>query len=220
MSEIDLTQYDEQIVARRYEIVGILTNIHGEHAERTQIISGVVFDETRTLTEGEKEKIESKKAKSSRPETVHTFPKDEEGFLLVPFGGMHGYVMGALRTALVDLYKDKLNDRNWKGYGLGTYVEHSFDIKPQWIRVGKNYSNPVEQPVARMVITAGISRAMMPIFYDIVNRVEINFVIEQMNTKISEDIFLPMLAYIQRLGLGPKGRGQLQITKCTKTKGD
>ena len=219
MSEVDLVQYEEQIVVRQYEITGTLTGIHGEHAERTQIISGVVFDETRTMTEGEKEKVESKKAKSSRPAPVHTFPKDKEGFLLVPLGGAHGYIMGALKTAMVDLYKDKLTDRNWKGFGLGTYINHSFDIRPQWVRVGKEYSNPIERPITHMVITAGINRAMVPIFYDTVDEAEVKFVIDQTNTKVAEDIFLPMLAYIQRLGLGPKGRGSLKIDKCIKTKG-
>lgn len=216
--EIDLSSYEEVSVARRYEIDGILTNIHGEHAQRTQVITDIVYDETREYTQEEKTKLEKKRAKSSRPETIHTFPKDEERNLLVPLGGNHGYFMGALRVAVKDLYKDQLKNRNWEGYGLSTMINHSFHITPEWVSVGKEFSHPPEKPMKHMVITAGISKAMMPIYYDVVARSKIHITIEQSNPKIPEKLLLQMVAYLQKLGLGPKGRGSLLITKMIRTK--
>lgn len=217
-TEIDLTPFMESAVARRYEIDAILTGIHGEHEQRTQVISDVVFDETRTYTDQEKDTLEKRKTKSSRPEKVHTFPKDDEGNLLVPLGGSHGYILGALRASLIDLYKDQLRNRSWKGYGIATYIKRGVHVSPDWVPVGKEVSNDPEHPVAHMVITAGISKAMIPIYYDVVARTEVHLTIEMMNEKIPEDIFLAMLAYVQRLGLGPKGRGSMRIVKLVRTK--
>ncbi len=220
MSQIDLNQYIEPQISKRYEIIGILTNIHGEHSTRNELISKIVFDETKAISEGEKEKIEKKSAKTTQPEIIHTFPRNERNMLVIPWGGMYGYCMGSLRTAMTDLYKDKMINKNWEGYGIGSAINHSFNIIPQWLEVGEKFSNLPNKPIRHQVITQGIRKSMVPAYYDIITKVEIKFIIEQTNTKISEEIFLPMLAYIQRLGLGPKGRGQLQIIECIKTKSD
>lgn len=225
MSEIDLKSFEEEVIQKRFEITAILENIHGEYAERTQEISGVVFDVTDKVTEGEKEEetkeAETKrKMKRSRPATVHTFPRDEEGNLLVPLGGKWGYIMGALKVAVQDLYKDQLKNKNWEGYGIRSWLVHGVHVAPEWVSVGKQFSNPKEKPKTHMVVTSGMTRAMVPVYYDVVDKTNVKFNIEITNKKVPEKILLQMLSYIQRLSLGPKGRGILLITRVTKTKGD
>ena len=221
-NEINLKPFEETIVARRYEITAILEDIHGQHAKRVQDISEIAFDETTTTSEVEKEteKQETikRKAERKRPADVATFPKDDEGYLLVPFGGKWGYMMGALKTAVADLYKDKMKQRNWEGFGLLTNIEHGLHVIPQWIKVGKSISNPKEKPKIHMV-PGGWGRGAIFTYFDYVEKTEIKFSIEQMNLKIPEKILMEMLAYCQRLGFGPKGRGILTIQKVVKTKG-
>jgi hypothetical protein len=197
----------------------ILRNIHGEHRTRIQTIHQKVYDVTDESSEKDKQKTDKKSMKRSRPENVHTFPLDEAGNYLVPLGGSHGYLMGALRASIADLYKDKLKDANWAGYGILGAIDHGVIVSPEWVSVGKTLEHPVEEPRSHMVQTAGINKSMMAIYYDVVAKADIHLAIDFTNEKIPENIFLSLLAHTQLLGMGPKGRGSLKIMKLIKTKG-
>ena len=216
---IDLTPFLEESVARRYEIDGVLSDIHGEHATRIQTIHQRIYDVTDESSVEEKQKTAKKAMKRSRPENVHTFPKNEDGNYLVPLGGSHGYLMGALRASIPDLYKEKLKDNSWEGYGILGAIDHGLIIKPEWVLVGKTLAHPVEEPRAHMIKTAGINQSMITIYYDVVAKANIHLTIDFTNEKIPEKLFLSLLAHTQLLGMGPKGRGSLKITKLVKTKG-
>ena len=222
--QIDLTEYMDQAVSRRYEIEGTLAHIHGEHDKRVQMLSEIVYSEVLKITEDNeetaktKEKIEKRAKQRAKPEPIHTFPKDEDGNLLVPLGGRHGYLYGALQVALLDLYKDKLQNRSWTGYGIGTFIKQAIFIEPEWIAVGTEFTNPPDDPKRYMVQTKGISGGMMNTYYDTVEKAEFKLSIEMTNEKIPEDIFLSLLAHTQRLGIGPKGRGRISFSKVVRTK--
>ena len=180
---IDLNKYLQETVVRRYTVKGVLQNIHGEHSERTL----------------------------GKDQLVHTFPKNEKGELLVPLGGERGYIMGALRYALYDIYKDQLQNKQWKGYGMKTMLEHGVFVTPKWITVGKKISNTLDKPKKYLVQTKGKTRGVFPVYYDYVEKSSFILTIEITNPKIPEDIFLSMLAHIQRLGIGPKRRGKINL---------
>lgn len=222
--QIDLTEYMNKAVSRRYEIEGTLSHIHGEHDKRVQLLSEMVYSEVLKITEDNKEtakikeKIEKRAKQRAKPETVHTFPKDEDGNLLVPLGGRHGYLYGALQVALLDLYKDKLQDRTWSGYGISTFIKRAIFVLPEWITVGTEFTNPPDDPKRYMVQTKGISGGMMNTYYDFVEKTDFSITIEMTNEKIPEDIFLSLLAHTQRLGIGPKGRGRMTFSKVVRTK--
>lgn len=218
MEEIDLESYADKTVKRRYEIEGTLTDIHGEHARRTQMISKIVYDEALARTEEEKETMLKRSAKRTTPEEVHTFPKDDEGNLLVPLGGSRGYLMGALRFSVYDLYKDKLKNKSWEGYGIGTYIGHGIFISPEWVPVGKEFSNPPESPRKYMVQTKGIGGGMMDTYYDFVEETPFKLTIDITNEKIPENLFLEMLSHAQMLGIGPKRRGRIKFNRVVKVK--
>lgn len=186
---IDLVPYLKKTVVRQYFIKGTLVNIHGEHSERLL-----------------------------KEQTIHTFPKDKDNNLLVPLGGERGYIMGALRYALYDLYKDKLQNKKWKGYGMVTMLEHGVFITPKWISVGKKISNLLDKPQKYLVQAKGKSRGTFPVYYDYVEKADFTLTVEITNPQIPDDIFLTMLAHVQRLGLGPKRRGKAQFTKIEKRK--
>jgi len=219
--QIDLLPFMESTVKRRLIIKGVLKNIHGQHSSRKQDISGfVISEETSDKQEGVDE-LETKKRvrrKTKQDEAVFTFPKNEKGNLLVPLGGRRGYIRGSLRVAMLDLYKDKLQDRNWEGYGLGTYIDQAIFITPDWTPVGKKFSNRPESPKKYLVQTAGRSRGMMTTYYDYVESSPFEITVEMTNTKIPKNIFLSMLASIQRLGIGPKGRGKIIFTEVVQDK--
>lgn len=220
---IDLSEYAAQSVIRRYSIKGTLKNIHGEHQRRTQKISMRVLDEADLTTSSSTaesaediKKLEKRAKQREKFEEVHTFPV-EDGNLLVPLGGPRGYIMGALKVAINDLFKDKMKDRAWEGYGIKTHIEHGIFIEPSWTSVGTEFSNKREEPLHYMVQTKGISGGMMTTYYDVVDHAEIELVIEMTNPKIPEPIFLQLLAHIQRLGIGPKGRGSIVFTEVKRT---
>jgi hypothetical protein len=226
-SNVDLTSQMngmmEESVSRRYEINALLTNIYGEHAVRTQVISHDVFDVSDVKTSDDetaiKQTSEKKKLKRSSPREVHTFPKDTENNLLIPLGGSHGYLMGAIKTAIPDLFKDRTRDSSWEGYGIGKAIEHGVIVKPEWFSIGKIFSNPISEPKCHLVKINGISATMVPVFYDTISSVNAKFNIDFTNNKIPESIFLKLLAHTQLLGLSPKGRGSIKYTSVIKTKG-
>ena len=217
MSEdiIDLNSYSAQSVVRRYALSGTLRNIHGEHDRRGQTISLVVFaqkDDERQTDDASvkaKQKTQSKAKKREKDEEIHTFPKDSDGNLLVPLGGPRGYFMGALKVAANDLFKDKMKDRNWEGYGIKTNLSRGVFVEPDWISAGTVISNKPNEPVKYMVQTKGISGGMMSTYYDVIHEAPFEITIEITNKKIPEHLFLQMVAHIQRLGIGPKGRGSI-----------
>ena len=212
---IDLNSYSAQSVVRRYVLSGTLKNIHGEHDRRGQTISLVIFaqkdDERQTddTSVKAKQKTEARAKKREKDEEIHTFPKDSNGNLQVPLGGPRGYFMGALKVAANDLFKDKMKDRNWEGYGIKTNLERGVFVEPDWVSAGTTCSNKPHEPLKYMVQTKGISGGMMSTYYDVVNEALFEITIEITNTKIPERLFLQMVAHIQRLGIGPKGRGSI-----------
>lgn len=216
---IDLSSYMEDSVTRRYEVTGILTKIHGEHASRVQKISSLVHSSEDKESESDKKsKTVKRSTKRDRIEQVHTFPTNDDGLLIIPIGGLRGYLYGALRVALLDLYKDRLKDTKWEGYGIGTYINQAIFITPDWVSVGKEFSHSKESPKKYMVMTSGRSKSMTNVYYDVVDEAEIKFVIEFTNKKIPEGIFLSLLAHVQRLGIGPKGRGKLKFISVERVK--
>jgi len=212
--KIDIDEYLDETVVVKYRIRALLMNIHGEYARRTQDLSQIVFDTSEITKEEELQK--EKKTKKTRKNVVEvsTFPRDEKGNLLVPIGGKHGYLYGALRVAMNDLYKDKLTDRKWRGYGLKTNIEHGIYINPEWVPIGNKVSNQLNKPKLYLTFKPNYVEA----YYDYVEKAEIEFTIELTNKKIPEDILLRMIAHIQRLGIGPKGRGKLKIIEVRRVK--
>jgi len=224
---IDLSQYSVESVVRRYLIKGKLSNIHGEHARRTQKLSIRVIEEADLTTQTEDSSKQEEKAEDTKKlekrakqrekfEEVHTFPTDEKGNLLVPLGGPRGYIMGALKAAINDLYKDKMKDKNWEGYGIKTFIEHGVFIEPSMVSVGNKLSNKRDEPLHYMVQTKGAGAGMMTTYYDVVEHADFELTIEMTNPKIPEPMFLQMLAHVQRLGIGPKGRGSIVFTEVKR----
>jgi len=192
MKKLDLNKYLQKTVVNKYFVKGVLQNIHGEHNERTL----------------------------EKNQLIHTFPKNEKEELLVPLGGERGYIMGALRYALYDIYKDQLQNKQWKGYGMKTLLEHGVFITPKWIPVGKEISNPLDKPKKYLVQTKGKTQGVFPVYYDYVEKADFTLTIEITNSRILEDIFLSMLAHIQRLGIGPKRRGKITLVVERGSNGD
>jgi len=190
--KLDLNKYLQKTVVKRYFVKGVLQNIHGEHSER----------------------------KLEKDQLVHTFPKNEKEELLVPLGGERGYIMGALRYALYDIYKDQLQNKKWEGYGMKTMLEHGVFITPKWIPVGKKISNPLDKPKKYLVQAKGKGGGTFPVYYDYVDKADFTLTIEITNSRILEDIFLSMLAHIQRLGIGPKRRGKITLVVERESNGD
>jgi len=209
----------------RYKVYGKITNILGEWDERTQAIKETILDEVDKISKevgltGHQKGSETKRAKKRvKIEEVHTFPTNGDGELLVPLGGQHGYIMGALKRAIFNIYKDKLKKKSWKGYGIKTYLrEGGIWIEPKWVSLGvKEFTNPKDEPKTFMDKTAGRGQTVVYSYYDYVEEAEFEpFIIGKPHPKIPEEVLLRGLAGVQRLGLGPKGRGSIEFTKIMK----
>ena len=77
---IDLGPYMEDAVTRRYEIKGILYNIHGEHDKRTQMISELIYSEKDQVTEED-----SENEKKTKDKIEKRARRREKQKLFIPF---------------------------------------------------------------------------------------------------------------------------------------
>jgi len=209
----------------KLKVRGVLYNILGEHATRLQKIETVVAEQIDDiLSESDKAEVSDiekqlKKIERVKVEEIHTFPK-EDGNLLVNLGGQYGLIRGAMRVAINDLYKDKVKNTKWRGYGLKSNFEYGVIVSPVWVPIGTTISNPLEQPKAFLVQTAGRSKSMITTYYDYVDKANFEVFIEIVNQKIPLDLVLELLCYIQKLGIGPKRRGRIKFTEIYLVRGN
>jgi len=214
---MDLTQKFKEIEKSSskmaLKINGTLLNIHGIGAERIQMVKSTVYDQIdieqgSTLKEGVSK---STRAERIKTETVRTFPRNGNSNLVIPLGGDRGYFKGALQASLVRYGTKEMQDKSSPVYGLRRKVEQSVFIQPTLIEAGDKVSNPLDTPAKFLIQRAG----MMPEYYDYINSVpfEVNLFVE---SDIGEEIILNLLAFTERLGIGPKRRGQIRIERIEK----
>jgi hypothetical protein len=219
-----IRKLEEQNV-KKYLLKGKVLNLHGEYATRLQVIGETVVQQIDKALETsgiKKDKVAkeeiAKILKRKRIETVHTFPRNEKNELLAPLGGQRGYILGMMKVVAKNRYRDVLKSKSWEGYGLIRNLENGVFIKPDWVPLGKEISNPKDQPLCYTVQTAGSSRTITWNYYDYAKEAPFEVTVE-VEIPIPEEILLNLFAGIQRLGLGPKRRGRLILEDVIRLTG-
>jgi len=198
-----------------YVIKGFVHDLHGQYATRTQAITSVVYSHMDT-EETEKREKESEKKSTTMQRVknveVRTFPRNENGQLVAPLGGDRGYLKGMLRTAAKLKFGDQWRRRTSKYYGLKSKMVDGIFIQPEMIELGKQVSNPLDQPKGYLIPRVGSTE-----YYDYINKspFEVRLIVEG---DVPEEVVLHTLATMQRLGCGPKRRGRIEITNIERLK--
>lgn len=217
MSE-DLTSKFRDVVKEAkctYKVKGFVYDLHGQYAKRMQTLTSVVYSHMDT-EETEKRETESEKKRTTmqraREVEVKTFPKNEKGLLIAPLGGDRGYLKGMLKTAAKLKFGDAWRKRTSRYYGLKSKIVDGIFIQPDWVELGKELGNPVDQPKGYLIPRVGSTE-----YYDYIAKApfEVNLVVE---ADVEEEVILHTLATMQRIGCGPKRRGRIEITNVERLK--
>lgn len=192
------------------KVTAIITNLHGQYAQRTQEMKSVVFSHEDKASTEKEELAKMAKLERSKIVVVHTFPTNGDGKLTAPIGGSRGYLMGALRTALKSKYGGQTNKKNSPVYGYTSRLANGVFVEPDWFEVGDSFSNDSDKPTGYLIQRVGSTE-----YYDVVKEAKVNFTITVMSD-FKEAILLELLALTQRLGIGPKRRGLLKIERVEK----
>lgn len=192
------------------KVKGKVYNLHGRGATRLQDIQEVVYSQVDTESSDRAGAIsKATEARRTKTKAVNTFPKNGTGQIVAPVGGAYGYLMGALKTATAKYGGDRAK-RASPAYGLKRKITEGLFIEPADIELGKTFSNPPESPVSHFITKIGVSE-----YYDVVAEAPVEFTIRVEND-VKEDMLLELLAFVQRVGLGPKRRGLLKIDKVER----
>lgn len=211
-------EIDRKSTKLQLRITAKIYNLHGQGLTRSQTIVKQSYSETETEVmdkgiEGSAKHKSSQKslAKGSKVKEkvvdVSTFPSNGNGKLLAPLGGSYGYIMGAMRASVTRKFgstKDKTN----VAYGAKANLSLGTTIEPQWIDVADKISNPIDKPLEYLIINQKVFT-----YYDTIAEslpFTFNIIIE---SELSEEVILHLLSFIQRVGLGPKKRGIMKISK-------
>lgn len=201
---------EKEICNYKLLVNATLTNLHGQYAQRMQEIKYVVFSHEDKASTEKEELDRSAKLERKKLVLIHTFPTNGDGNLVAPIGGTHGYLMGALRAALLSKYGGQTSKKSSSVYGYRTRLASGVFIHPELVEVGSKFSNPPDNPRGYLIQRVGTTE-----YYDIINDAKIELLISVISD-FKEEILLELLALAQRLGIGPKRRGLLKIGRIER----
>jgi hypothetical protein len=209
----DITEKFKEIEQKspslQLKLTGKITNLHGFGARRLQDIKRVVYSQVDTASTGEDKTAKASMAERTKTVEVKTFAKNGNGKIVAPFGGRYGYILGALKAATAK-YGSERAKRSSPVYGLKTKLQQGVFVEPDFIELGDTFSNPEAEPAEFFLTTVGVSE-----YFDYVKEAPVEFTV-RVEADIPENVILELLAFIQRLGMGPKRRGLFKIEKVEK----
>lgn len=214
-------EIDNKSIKLQYKVTAKVYNLNGHGLKREQLITKQAYSETTTEVkdqhiEGSALHRSSEKAigigskKREHLESVSTFPTNGNGRLLAPLGGAYGYIMGAMKTSVARKFGTTSKKTN-PAYGAKSNLAIGTSVEPEWIEIAAKCSNPLDQPMEYW-----IKEAKQPIYFDYVKESDLFTFAINIESELSEDILLHLLAFIQRVGLGPKRRGIMKIEKIER----
>lgn len=188
-------------------------NLQGSGDKRIQPLESFSYRETskevKEKTSLTEEDITQASKFRTTIEEVSTFPADGNGMLTAPIGGARGYLAGALRTAVTRKFGSKPGD---KGYGMKASLLEGTFISPSNVPLAKNFSNPKDKPLGYF-----IAQAKLTTYFDVIKESEpFELLIQTESPLLTEEVMMQLLAFAQRLGMGPKRRGLLKIEEIEK----
>jgi hypothetical protein len=199
-----------------YVVKGLLRNIHGDWAKKEIKLKGTVWDVTDS-EEGVEETLKGeqttslntqkdKRTKKQREVTkeAHCFPR-RNGHALIPLGGPRGYICGMFRAAA--------RTRGWnkqgnKYFGALSFVDNGgFTVSPDWFE-----TNGEEVKMKPFFV----KEAKGEIFFEYIEKVPFEVKVSVMKNHMPEDMALQLIGDLERLPIGPKRRGALEIASIQK----
>lgn len=198
--------------AESFKVRMKLSDINGEWAKRTHTYEEPVYDikDKSTIskytkkgyqhvtqnTDGEKTDVLVRKVTRS----MHAFPRDEHGRLLIPMGGVRGYVLGALRAVARNI-----GVKNGQPlYGILSWMTNGgVQVSPRLVPVGVSKVGTSE---------FWITEAKSSVFYENIPEAEVTLTFTvQPNSGFNADLIKELLKRAEGVGISPKRRGHWTI---------
>jgi hypothetical protein len=204
-------------------VKGKLFNVHGEWAERKGFDPKSVYDVSDETTENtttahptgdrttKASEVKTKEGKLKRrieSIIIKTFPRNSNGEIGIPLGGVRGYISGMFRASARN---HAWSHKGSIGFGMLSFIDNggiSFEPNMIWIPADKVVMS--EEPMTYL-----IQRRNVFTYYDTMLEapfeVKINITKRCKEGEFDRKLFLTMLADLERLPVGPKRRGTMKI---------
>jgi hypothetical protein len=204
-------------------VKGKLFNVHGEWAERKgtdpKTIYNVTFEtttDTNTTHPTGERTTKASKIKTTGQETkgkiesiiVKTFPRNGNGEIGIPLGGVRGYIAGMFRASARN---HAWSSKGSVGFGMLSFIDNGgIRVEPNMIWIPSDKVIMSDVPMTYL-----IQRRNVFTYFDTL--LEAPFEIKISITKRCKEgqfdrkLFLTMLADLERLPVGPKRRGTMKI---------
>ena len=219
----EIRKIAENDLEATFIVKGKLFNVHGEWAERTQTIPKTIYKaEDTTTTEhttshptGDRKKHSTQtdvqnKEKSRRYETivVKTFPRNGNGDIGIPIGGVRGYISGMFRASARN---HAWNLKGSGGRGMLTFIDNGgISVGPQMLWIPEK-----DVKMADNITTYLIQNRNVFTHFDTLLEApfEAKITVTKRCTegKFDRVLFLSLLADLERLPVGAKRRGSMKI---------
>lgn len=215
-------EIDKSSTKLQLRVTAKVHNLHGQGKTRQQVITKQSYDamETEKLDRGIKGSAKHKSSQTAivkgskvreRVVEVFTFPTDGDNKLLARLGGSYGYIAGAMKAAIPRRFGDTSKKTN-PAYGAKSNLSVGTSIEPEWIEVSDKISNDLEKPLEYLIADKRLFT-----YYDFIAESDPFTFTITVESELSEEVILHLLAFVQRVGLGPKRRGILEVTKVERT---
>jgi len=211
-----VTQEAKQLLQKdtlaTFKVKGILHNIHGDWAKKVVKMNGTVWEQTdhevgnEQQTKGKQttnldsaKKTESKKIREIAKE-CHCFPR-KNNHALIPLGGPRGYINGIFRATARTL---GWNMKGSEYFGTLAFIDNGgITISPDWFEVTDG-SEIKMHPFF-------VKEAKGEVFFEYMEKASFEITLSVCNNKFPSDMTLKLMAALERMAIGPKRRGTLEI---------
>ena len=195
-----------------YKVKGVLHNIHGDWAKKIVKMNGTVWEQTdnevgnEQATRGKQttnldsaKKTETKKVREIAKE-CHCFPR-RSNHALIPLGGPRGYINGMFRAIARTL---SWNQKGSECFGALSFIDNGgVTVSPDWFEATEG-SEVKMHPFF-------VKEAKGEVFFEYMEKVPFEITVSVVKNKLPNDMTLKLIAGLERIAIGPKRRGTLEI---------
>jgi hypothetical protein len=195
-----------------YKVKGLLHNIHGDWAKKEVKLNGNVWHVIDHETGNEEQlkgkqastfdsakKTETKKTREIMKE-CHCFPR-RNNHALIPLGGPRGYINGMFRAIARTL---SWNQKGSECFGALSFIDNGgITISPDWFEATEG-SEVKMHPFF-------VKEAKGEVFFEYIEKTPFEISVSVVKNKLPNDMTLKLIAGLERIAIGPKRRGTLEI---------
>jgi len=200
-----------------YVVKGVLKNIHGDWAKKEVLMVGNVWVVTdhevgneESTTGKRTSSLDSSKTKETKKtrkivKECHCFPR-QNGHATIPLGGPRGYINGMFRAAARTM---AWNKQGSEYFGALSFIDNGgITVSPDWFEAAEG-SEVKMRPFF-------VKEAKGEVFFEYMEKVPFEINVSIMANRLPDDMTLKLVGSLERLAIGPKRRGTLELGSIQK----